>query len=372
MRILTIAGLIAISCPFVLSQEPDRDFSGSWRLNPARSEIRGHVDFPYAFLRVTQNATIMTVSASLREGEPSTTIVYPAGGNTERSQAGGFTFSIAAKWEGTALLANVIVGGQADYALSERWVRSRDGNRLTITRTIREAESTLAYDNADPLVLHADQPPPLVSSAPASPTPLTPSGEFVLQPGTRILLRLTNAVSTKHSAPGDRIYLQTATPVFLNGRLVVPQGSYVTGTITESNRAGRVKGKSGLNFRFDTLTLPNGTTRDFRSRAGSLDAQGNLDRAEGKITGDGTKGKDAATVVKTTAAGTGIGTIAGAAAGNLGAGMGIGAAAGAVAGLAGVFGSRGQDVVIPQGTTMEMVLDRELRFKDSELFGSVR
>ena len=35
----------------------------------------------------------------------------------------------------------------------------------------------------------------------------------------------------------------------------------------------------------------------------------------------------------------------------------------------GVFGSRGQDVVIPQGTTMEMVLDRELRFTDSELFG---
>ncbi len=48
-------------------------------------------------------------------------------------------------------------------------------------------------------------------------------------------------------------------------------------------------------------------------------------------------------------------------------GMGVGAAAGAVAGLGRVFGSRGKDVVIPQGTTMEMVLDRELRFTDSEL-----
>jgi len=53
-------------------------------------------------------------------------------------------------------------------------------------------------------------------------------------------------------------------------------------------------------------------------------------------------------------------------------GMGIGAAAGAVAGLAGVFGSRGKEVVIPQGTTMELVLDRELRYTDAELSGQVR
>jgi len=146
---------------------------------------------------------------------------------------------------------------------------------------------------------------------------------------------------------------------------VIPRGSYVIGTVTESERAGHIKRKSALNFRFESLPLPNGVTRDFRSRAGSVDAQGNLDRDEGKITGDGSAGKDTATVAKTAAAGTG--TIAGAAGGNLGMGMGVGAAAGAVAGLAGVFSSRGKDVVIPQGTTMEMVLDRELRFTDSEL-----
>jgi hypothetical protein len=51
--------------------------------------------------------------------------------------------------------------------------------------------------------------------------------------------------------------------------------------------------------------------------------------------------------------------------------VGIGAAAGAAAGLARVLGSRGQDVVIPAGTTMEMVLDREISFTDAEL-GRVR
>jgi type IV secretion system protein VirB10 len=141
----------------------------------------------------------------------------------------------------------------------------------------------------------------------------------------------------------------------------------VIGTVAESARAGRVKGKSALNIRFDSLTLPNGVTRDFRSRAGSVDAQGNLDRTEGRIQGEGSKGKDAGTVAKTTAAGAGIGSIAGAIGGNAGMGAGIGAAAGAAAGLARVFGSRGSDVVIPQGTTMEMVLDRDLRFTAAEI-----
>jgi hypothetical protein len=43
-----------------------------------------------------------------------------------------------------------------------------------------------------------------------------------------------------------------------------------------------------------------------------------------------------------------------------------------VAGLAGVLSSRGKDVVIPRGTTMEMVLDREIRFAESEVYGRIQ
>jgi len=149
--------------------------------------------------------------------------------------------------------------------------------------------------------------------------------------------------------------------------MVIPQGSYVTGSITEAQRAGRVKGKSELNLRFETITLPNGVVRDLLSRAGSVDTRGNLDRTEGRIEGESNKGGDARTVAKTTAGGAGIGSVAGAAAGHLGMGAGVGAAAGAVAGLAGVFGSRGPDVVLRQGTTMEMVLDRDITFTSEEL-----
>ena len=128
-----------------------------------------------------------------------------------------------------------------------------------------------------------------------------------------------------------------------------------------------MKGRAGLNLRFETLTLPNGVSRDFRSRAGSVDSKGNLDASEGRIKGEGNKGGDAKTTAQTAGAGAGIGGLIGAASGHAGMGAGIGAAAGAVGGLIGALSSRGPDVVLQSGTTMELVLDRELKFTSGEL-----
>ncbi len=198
------------------------------------------------------------------------------------------------------------------------------------------------------------------------------AADFKVMAGTRILLRLTNAVNTKHTAAGDKLYLQTAAPVFIGKRLVIPVGSYVNGTVVESTRAGRVKGKSGLNLRFESLILPNGTKRDFISRAGSVDTKGNVDRAEGRIEGESNKGGDAKTIGQTTSAGAGVGSLGGAISGHTGAGLGIGAAAGAVAGLVGILASRGPDVILPAGTTMELVLDRDLAYTAEELRPAVQ
>jgi type IV secretion system protein VirB10 len=195
------------------------------------------------------------------------------------------------------------------------------------------------------------------------------TSEFVVPPGTRILLNMINSVSTRRAAVGDRLYLQTAFPIFSNGRLVIPQGSWVAGSITQVKRPGRVKGRGELYVRFDSLTLPNGVSRDFRARVGSMDGRSaeEVDREEGKIKAEGNKGGDARTVADTTITGTGVGALAGVAAGHSGMGAGIGAAAGAGAGLLGVLMSRGPDATLTKGTTMEMVLDRSLSFSPSEL-----
>ena len=96
---------------------------------------------------------------------------------------------------------------------------------------------------------------------------------FVVDTGTHIPLSLINSVSTKNSVPGDRVYLETVFPILVDGKIVIPPGSYVAGTITEVMRPGKVKGRGEFHLRFDSLTLPNGTTRDFRARVSGIDGR---------------------------------------------------------------------------------------------------
>lgn len=198
-------------------------------------------------------------------------------------------------------------------------------------------------------------------------------GEYTVAVGTQVPLSLINSISTKHSAVGDRVYLETSFPILTNGRIVIPVGSYVAGTVTEIKKPGRMKGRGELYVRFDSLTLPNGVTRDFRARIGGLDGQtnGELDRAEGTVKSEGNKSGDARVIGEAAGAGASIGVIAGSAAGHAGMGAGIGAAAGAAAGLIGVLATRGPDAVLARGSTVEMVLDRPVSFTEAELdFGN--
>jgi hypothetical protein len=192
---------------------------------------------------------------------------------------------------------------------------------------------------------------------------------FQVEPGTHIPLSLINSVSTKHAAAGDRVYLETVFPILSGGRIVIPPGSYVMGTITNVVRPGKVKGRGEFYLRFDSLTLPNGVTRDFRARVSQLDGRASeeLDRNEGAIRSEGNKSGDVRTIAETAAAGASIGALAGSAAGGAGMGAGIGAAAGAAAGLVGVMFTRGPEAVLAKGTTIEMMLDRTVTFEDMEL-----
>src|SRR6516165_7846414 len=159
------------------------------------------------------------------------------------------------------------------------------------------------------------------------PAPAPEAADFTLPPGTKVPLSLINTVSTKHSEKGDRVYLETAFPVVSAGRIVIPVGSYVAGTITQIKKPGRVKGRGELYVRFDSITLPNGITRDFRARLGGVDGQasGEVDKSEGMVKSEGNKAGDAKVIGEAAGAGASVGVIASHAA----MGAGIGAAAGA-------------------------------------------
>ena len=208
--------------------------------------------------------------------------------------------------------------------------------------------------------------PPAPAAKPASaPAPAlrASAGQYITVPsGTRIGVTLENGISTGSAKPGDSVYFRTSFPITQNNKVVVPVGSYLRGEVTESKRAGHVKGKGELRIRLNTLILPNGYTVDLNAEPHSTDAGGTKTDSEGKITGPGGKGKDAETIATTTAAGAGIGAIAAG-----GKGAGIGAGIGGVAGLAAVLLTRGPEAQLPRGSSMDLVLERDLQLDSSQV-----
>ncbi len=204
---------------------------------------------------------------------------------------------------------------------------------------------------------------PVANTAPASPsspstsTPATPASAPIIVPvGTRLPLVLHNAITTRNAQPGDPIYLETLFPIVQNDKILIPAGSYVQGEIMEAKRPGRVKGRGELRVRLTTMILPNSYMVDLNAMPNSAGTGGGETvNNEGKVVGDTDKASDAGTVIKSTAAGAGIGGIAGGA-----RGAGIGAGIGAAAGLGAVLLSRGPDAELPRGSTIEAVIDRSI------------
>lgn len=213
----------------------------------------------------------------------------------------------------------------------------------------------------------ATAPPPAASKVTEAPP--VERHQLIVPTGTRIPLSMVNFVSSRNARGGDPVYLETMFPITVGNHVVIPVGAYVRGTITEVKRSGRVKGRAEMYIRFDSLTLPNGVTRDFNATVSQADARVPGTLREGKIEAEGTKGRDVATIAGTTAAGTSVGAIAGGTSGHGGVGTAIGAGAGAIAGLIVALSTRGHEIDLYRGTEVDMTLDRNLVFEDSDLAG---
>lgn len=212
----------------------------------------------------------------------------------------------------------------------------------------------------------AQQPegPQMNAPAPVAPTPAaarTPGKKLVVPAGTRLAVVLENGVSTRSAKAGDSLYFHTAFPVTENNQVVIPVGSYLRGSLLESKRPGRIKGRGEFRMRLESLIFPNGYTVDLLAAPRSADTGGKeTTDSEGKVTSEGGKGKDAGTVAGTTVTGAGIGAIAGG-----GKGAGIGAGIGGLLGLGAVLLTRGPEAQLPRGTTLDIVLERELTLDSS-------
>jgi hypothetical protein len=369
------ATIVFISLASLTAADSDRDFSGKWLLNADHSDMRALPGDAYPVLVVEQKATIRCTATPAAGGPVEWS--YRLDGGDSRYKVGGESMNSVVKWEGSALLVNTLVNGSQSYTIMDRWTLSRDRSQLNIQRQIlrgpQQLEGYLIYRREGA----AGTPPsstgtaederPAAAAAPAAlvrrpePPATPPPTEFTIPAGTHILLTLTNPVSTKNSKEGDRVYLQTAVQVAQDGHVVIPRGSYVQGSVGKSKAAGRGSNKGELYVRFDSLTLPNGVTRDFHARLTSAD-KGTVDPDEGKITGPG-KDTNAGKVARDVGIGSMGGVLVGGVAGHPVTGLGVGAAAG----VAAVLLAKNKDVVLPRGTSVEMVLDRDLYYTAAEL-----
>ena len=129
-------------------------------------------------------------------------------------------------------------------------------------------------------------------------------------------------------------------------------------------RPGRVKGRAQLQMSFTSMIFPNGYTimlpGAVQNTPGSKD--NTVADKEGTIQGPGSKGKDAGTIAATTIPGAGIGAIASGA-----EGAGIGAATGGVIGLATVLLTRGPEVQLGTGDSVEMILESSLDLNPAKM-----
>jgi hypothetical protein len=204
-------------------------------------------------------------------------------------------------------------------------------------------------------------------AASPQPTPVKDSGIITIPAGTKVPLVLKHALTTKSARVGDGVYLQTNFPVTVNDTIVIPPGTYVQGAIDEIKRAGRIKGRAEVLFHFTTLIFPSGYTV---SIPGSIESVPGMETSkvkdkEGTVQSEGQKGQDTATIAGTSATGAVVGALSRGA-----KGAGIGAGIGAAAGLATILFTRGNDIRLEPGTTVEMVFNRALQLDAAKLHGT--
>ena len=187
--------------------------------------------------------------------------------------------------------------------------------------------------------------------------PAASAASISIPAGTKVPVALKHAISTKSAREGDAVYAETTFPVVDNGRILIPAGTYVQGKISEVKRAGRVKGRAEVLMHFTTLIYPSGYTVVLPGSVENVPGaeKTSMTGNEGTIRADSQKGEKIGTVAST--AGTGA-VVGGLSRGGKGAliGAGIGGGVGSVIAML----TRNNEVKLDAGTTLEMVIQREV------------
>jgi len=161
--------------------------------------------------------------------------------------------------------------------------------------------------------------------------------EVVAPAGTSLDVTLETAVASESSQPEDPVRANLETPVVVDGVTVAPRGSTLLGEVTSVRESGRVKGRAEVGVRFSRLQVENVTY--------------DIETTPLRWVADSGKGEDAAKI--------GIGAVVGAIVGGIaggGKGAAIGSAVGAGGGTAIVLATKGDEIHVQSGSSLQVRL----------------
>jgi len=165
--------------------------------------------------------------------------------------------------------------------------------------------------------------------------------EVTLPAGTHLPIVLDTTVGSDISKVEEPVRAHLARAIDVQGTTVLPEGTRLSGVVTEAVRSAKVKGRAHVAIRFDTL-VPAGQDDRYR-----------IDTSAVGRTAPSTKKKDALEIGGGAAGGALIGALIGG-----GKGAAIGSAAGGGAGTAVVLSTRGKEVHLPKGARLTLRLSQ--------------
>lgn len=207
-----------------------------------------------------------------------------------------------------------------------------------------------------PVVARAEyvQPTP-----PSTPAPVVYQAQVVsVATGTRFSVTMTSSHESQTARVGDKV--SATLPMALTstqGNVVLPQGTQLLGTITQATMASRLSQQGQLGIHFTNAILPNKSSLPLSARVVTTDGSGIMKAKETKVVV-----KEQA---KNVAIKAGVGALVGAAGGAIfggkpGKGALAGAAIGGGIGLGQTAFRRGDDIVLPAGMQLDVMLDKPL------------
>ena len=104
----------------------------------------------------------------------------------------------------------------------------------------------------------APEPPKTVEPQPEAPRP-TQFEEVIVPASSVIGLQMESTVSSERARLEDRVDARVTRDVLAAGRVAIPAGSRVIGSVTMVDRGGKVKQPARLGIRFHTLVLTDGS-----------------------------------------------------------------------------------------------------------------